>query len=139
MVEQNGKYFVRIDKSTVAVHRAHSIRVAVGCKSSIVPGFNHGVAQFGDVRLNRLRVEAGEKGVARPMDLPKANTGIMKNSGQAALPRAEHGIDYKPTAGGTDFIQVNQTRQSREVRAEQVRLLNARRLAPNGAAVKLGR
>src|SRR5579859_2214511 len=130
---------MRIDESSVAIQGAQSIRVAISGKPCIVSAFRHGAAEVGNMRLNRLRIEAGEKRVARPVDFLKTNTRFVKKSGQATLPRAIHGIDHKPAPGGTDSIQVNHTFKSREVRTDQVRLLNARGLAPDGAIVLLAR
>src|SRR5579859_4711136 len=130
---------MRIDESSVAIHGAQPIRVTISRKPGIESAFHHGVAQAGDVRLNRLRIEAREKRIACPVDFLKTNTRFVKKSGQAALPRAIHGIDHKQATGGTDSIQVNHTFKPREVRTDQVRLLNARGLAPDGAIVLLAR
>src|SRR5579859_1350497 len=130
---------MRIDKSPVAIHGAQPVRVTISRKPRIVSAFRHGAAEVGNVWLNRFRIEAGEKRVARPVDFLKTNTRFVKNSGQATLPRAIHGIDHKPAPRGTDSIQVNHTFKSREVWTDQVRLLNARGLAPDGAIVLLAR
>ena len=98
MFEQNGEDFVRVDETSVAVDSAHAVRVAVGGEAGVVSAFDDRLAKAGDVGLDWLGVEAGEKRVALAVDFAMRNPGIFEQPGDAASARAVERIDHEAPA-----------------------------------------
>ena len=63
--EQNRENLVRSDERAVAVDRADAVGVAIEREARVVAAVDHRAAQRLDVRLDRLRIHAAEKRIAR--------------------------------------------------------------------------
>src|SRR5437870_10215081 len=105
MFEQDGEDFVRVDKASVAVDCAYAVRVAVGGEPGVVSAFDDRVAKPGDVGIDRLGIEAREKGVALAVDFAIRNPGVCEQPGEAALARAVERINHEAPARGADALE----------------------------------
>ena len=73
-------------KTAVAIDRADAIGVAVEREARVILAVDYGAPQSFHVRLDRLRIDAAEKRVARPADFIARNS-VARETIRGASPR----------------------------------------------------
>src|SRR5205814_7447299 len=90
----------------------------------VVSSYEDRCAKSGDVELDRLGVEDGEKRVALAVDFAIRNPGVFEQPGDAASARAVERIDHEAPSGGADALEADHALEPLEVRGDQVNRLD---------------
>src|SRR5258708_34180524 len=85
--------------------------------------------QHADVRLDRLRVDAGEKRVQLLANGDKLNPVLAEDVRQHPAPGSVHGIDSELEACFADEVEVGKAANRLDVGGLQINFLNCRAIA----------
>src|SRR5579872_1621518 len=113
-----------IDEAAVAIDRANAVAVAVGGEANVVFAAQHGLPQRIDVRLDRLRMRAAKKRIARPSDFVARNAVAFENLGQNAGGGAVHRVGDVAEFRFSQAIPIDKLFDGFDVRRAGIERLN---------------
>ena len=93
--QQDRENFVRIDEAAIFSDGANAVGIAIGREAGIALFADDRLLQFGNVRLNRLGIDAREKRVQLLPDGKMLDAALAKHSADDAAAGAVHGVDSK--------------------------------------------
>ena len=99
---------MRSDERAVAVDRADAVGVAIERESGVVIAFANGVAQRLHVRLDRLRIHAAEKRVARAANFGGFDSVTLEKFAQQAAARAVHRVDHEAEFRSAQTVPIHE-------------------------------
>ena len=120
---------MRINKAAVFSHRADAVSVAVGRQAGMAVFSGYGFAQLIDMRLDRLRIDAGEQGVDFLADRNVIDSMFGKNAFHHAAPGAVHGVNCEFQVCFGNQIQIGEFAHGLDVRRLEIELFDLSALA----------
>src|SRR5258705_805024 len=112
---EQGEDLVWIDEGTVAVDRADAIAIAVGSEPSVVFSGNYCLAQWANVRLNRLGMDAAEARFAFAANFRAGDAVASEEFRQKAGGGSEHCIGNEAEIGFADAVPIDEFFESVEI------------------------
>src|SRR5580692_9718658 len=106
---------MRIHKAAILGDCANAVGISVSRQASIAFLLQYGFLQQSNVRLDRLGIDTGKKGIDFLPDRNKRNAALLKDSGKNSPAGAIHRIDGELELSFADQIHVGKTADGGDV------------------------
>src|SRR5258708_39472141 len=127
--QQDAENYMRIHEATVFGDGSDAVGIAIRGQASIALLANHRLLQESDVRLDRLRIDAGKQRVQFLTNGDMLDAAHIENSRQNAAARTVHGVDGEFKFRLGNDVDVSEAADSSNVRLLQINFFDGRTIS----------